>query len=219
MRITLSFDNGPEPEVTPRVLDTLRAHGLPAIFFVIASKLAADRRPLAQRAKDEGHLIGNHTFTHTLSLGAFEEPAQAARREILDAQQILGDLSDPRRLFRPRGSSGGVLDDRLLSVEAIELLRSGGFTLVLWNLVPGDWLRPQDWVAPALDGAASREHSLLVLHDLPTGAMERLDAFIEAARAAGAEFSQELPADCTPIVRGEVVGDLAPYHRARPREG
>ncbi len=213
MRITLTFDNGPEPAVTPRVLDTLRAHALPATFFVIGRNVRDGGRPFAERARAEGHVIGNHTLTHGLSIGQLQPAQEAAEAEILESQRVLGDLADPRRLFRPRGSTGGVLDELLLSREAIDLLVDGGFTLVLWNNVPGDWLRPDDWVAPALDLAAQQEHSVLVVHDIETGAMDHLDAFIEAARAAGAEFTQELPQDCTPIVLGDVVGDLTPYFR------
>ncbi|MFC3125524.1 polysaccharide deacetylase family protein [Pseudoroseomonas globiformis] len=58
--VTLSFDNGPEPEVTPAVLDVLRARDVPATFFLLGQKLAA-HRAIAERAKAEGHWIGNHT--------------------------------------------------------------------------------------------------------------------------------------------------------------
>src|SRR6185295_9075586 len=68
--VTLTFDNGPEPDVTPRVLDILKAHDIRTTFFVIGEKLADPaRRRLAVRAHDEGHWIGNHTFTHTVPLG------------------------------------------------------------------------------------------------------------------------------------------------------
>ena len=68
--LTLTFDNGPEPGVTPRVLDILRERGIKATFFVIGEKLGdPERRRLAARAHDEGHWIGNHTFTHSVPLG------------------------------------------------------------------------------------------------------------------------------------------------------
>ena len=68
--VTLTFDNGPEPEVTPAVLEVLRRRGLRASFFVLGHKLADPaRRALAERAHAEGHWIGNHTFTHAVPLG------------------------------------------------------------------------------------------------------------------------------------------------------
>ncbi|XSC45191.1 polysaccharide deacetylase family protein [Bradyrhizobium sp. RDT10] len=61
--LTLTFDNGPEPGVTPRVLDILREHGIKTTFFVIGEKLGdPERYRLAARAHDEGHWIGNHTL-------------------------------------------------------------------------------------------------------------------------------------------------------------
>ena len=67
--LTLTFDNGPEPDVTPHVLDILKAHDIKSTFFVIGEKLADPaRRRLAVRAHHEGHWIGNHTFKHTVPL-------------------------------------------------------------------------------------------------------------------------------------------------------
>ena len=64
--LTLSFDNGPEPDVTPAVLDILARRNLRATFFVIGDKLAQPgRRALAERAHAEGHWIGNHSYTHS----------------------------------------------------------------------------------------------------------------------------------------------------------
>jgi peptidoglycan/xylan/chitin deacetylase (PgdA/CDA1 family) len=61
-KVTLSFDNGPEPDVTPRVLDILSARGIRSSFFVLGRKLAdAAARQLTERAKREGHWIANHT--------------------------------------------------------------------------------------------------------------------------------------------------------------
>ena len=68
--LTLSFDNGPDPETTPRVLDILAERGIKTTFFVIGEKLAdPQRRQLAERAHKEGHWIGNHTYTHSVPAG------------------------------------------------------------------------------------------------------------------------------------------------------
>ena len=99
--VTLTFDNGPEPDVTPRVLDILAARAIKTTFFVIGEKLEDPaRRQLAVRAHDEGHWIGNHTFTHTVPLGQQRDP-QTARHEIGRTQAAIGELSHPRRWFRP----------------------------------------------------------------------------------------------------------------------
>jgi peptidoglycan/xylan/chitin deacetylase (PgdA/CDA1 family) len=209
-RMTLSFDNGPEPSVTPGVLDVLAAHAAPATFFVIGEKLTdPDRRRLAERAHAEGHRIGNHTWTHTVPLGWAADPAAAAALEIGRTQAELGDLAAPERYFRPTG--GGVKDQRLLSPAAVDLLVAGDYTLTLWSLEPRDWENPTTWPELALAQAARYDHSVLLAHDLPTGAMDRLDEFLHRAAAAGFEFVADFPVADTPIRRGERVGDLTPW--------
>jgi peptidoglycan/xylan/chitin deacetylase (PgdA/CDA1 family) len=62
-RIALTFDDGPTADSTDRILDALREHKVPAIFFVIGSN--AEREPaMLQRMHDEGHIVGNHSFDH-----------------------------------------------------------------------------------------------------------------------------------------------------------
>ena len=78
--LTLTFDNGPEPGVTPRVLDALRERDIRATLCVVGEKLGdAERRRLAERAHDEGHWIGNHTFTHSVPLGQQRDPDAGAQ--------------------------------------------------------------------------------------------------------------------------------------------
>ena len=191
--LALTFDNGPEPDVTPRVLDVLAAREIKATFFVVGAKLARHRE-LAERAHEEGHWIGNHTYTHSAPFG--EQDAATARAEIERTQALLGDLAHPDRLFRPTGA-GGHLDRRLFSRAALETLTAGAYSVVLWDRLPRDWEEPQGWVERAL----AQDGDVLVLHDLPTGAMDRLDEFLDRAQAAGVTFAQELGA-CTVIRRG-----------------
>lgn len=208
--LTLSFDNGPEPEVTPFVLDALARHGLAATFFVLGRKLADPRhRALAERAASEGHWIGNHTWSHETPLGRLDDPNRV-RTEILDTQGVLSDLEHERRLFRPFGG-GGAIGPHLLHPEALRVLTGGGFTCVLWNAVPRDWAEPEAWVETALAQCAERAWTLLVLHDLPTGAMRHLPRFLDRAAAQGAVFRQDFPPDCVPIERGRIIGPVADY--------
>jgi peptidoglycan/xylan/chitin deacetylase (PgdA/CDA1 family) len=208
--LTLSFDNGPEPEVTPRVLDTLARHGIKTTFFVIGEKLLdPERRTLAARARAEGHWIGNHTFTHSVPLGQQRDP-KAAEHEIARTQALIGDLAHPQRWFRPFGG-GGNLDDRLLKPSVVEHLAAGGYSCVLWNALPRDWDDPEGWVDRALEQCRAQAWSLMVLHDLPSGAMQHLESLLDRAAAAGARFRQEFPADCVPIRGGKIVLPIEPY--------
>lgn len=206
MKITLSFDNGPEPKVTPGVLDALERHGIRSTFFVVGRKLDDHGRELVQRAHSAGHWIGNHTFSHSGPLGRLSAPDEASQ-EIERTQELIAPWAHPDRLFRPvGGGGGGVIDRQLLNPEALDILVDGAFTLVLWNCIPRDWEPPHKWVDRALVQCRAQQHSLIVLHDQPEGVKGHLEEFIERALAEGAEFVQELPAECTPIVRGQVTG-------------
>ena len=62
-QVVLTFDDGPDPNYTPRILDILKKEKVPAAFFVVGME-AENNLPLLQRIYHEGHEIGNHTFTH-----------------------------------------------------------------------------------------------------------------------------------------------------------
>jgi peptidoglycan-N-acetylglucosamine deacetylase len=206
-KLTLSFDNGPFPDVTPGVLDALARSGASATFFV-CGKDASDprRRALLERTREAGHRIGNHTQSHRIELGASQDP-DAPRREIEEAQSALAGFAHPDRLFRPYGA-GGVLGPRLLSPGAVKHLCDGGYTCVLWNSVPRDWEDPSGWPERALADVRAQPWTLLVLHDIPSGAMRALPAFLERAAAEGVELCADFPPACVPILRGRQVGSL-----------
>ncbi|MGW7366416.1 polysaccharide deacetylase family protein [Streptomyces sp. NPDC054841] len=63
--VVLSFDDGPDPRYTPEILKTLRRYGVPAMFFVCGER-AADNRDLLREMADDGHVVGNHTWSHPL---------------------------------------------------------------------------------------------------------------------------------------------------------
>jgi peptidoglycan/xylan/chitin deacetylase (PgdA/CDA1 family) len=203
--VTLTFDNGPDPDTTPQVLDVLAARELKATFFVVGEQLAAARLP-AERAHAEGHWIGNHTWTHRAPFGELDD-ACASHEEIARTQQLIGALAHPDRLFRPVGG-GGEIGPHLLTPETVEILVAGGYTCTLWNAVPGDWKDPDGWVDRALEQCRTAGRALLVLHDLPTGAMAHLERFLDTAATEGMRFRQDLPDACIPIRRGHITRPL-----------
>lgn len=206
-RITLSFDNGPTAEVTPGVLDCLAAEGIAATFFVSAKDILEEsQRVLVRRAKDAGHRIGNHTYSHSVVLGESADPETPAR-EIGAAQAVLAELAEEDRLYRPYGG-GGVIGPTLLSRAAVDYLCDGGYTCVLWNSVPRDWEDPDGWPERALADIARRDWTLVVVHDIATGAMKALPRFLDLLRRADLEIVQDYPPDCVPIRRGRIVGPV-----------
>ncbi|CAN5292529.1 hypothetical protein BH09ACT5_BH09ACT5_17750 [soil metagenome] len=208
-RLTLSFDNGPTPGVTEHVLDELARRGILTTFFVVGRDLQREgNRQLVQKAKDAGHWIGNHTMTHSIQFGTSADPGLPAA-EITAAQDVLGDLAEESKLFRPWGN-GGILGPDVFSTAAIELMKRDGYTCVLWNSVPHDWEDATGWGDRALADIRAQDWTVLVIHDIPSGAMDHLGEFLDRAIAEGVEIVQEFPDECVPIRRGVVGADLAP---------
>lgn len=208
--VTLSFDNGPEPEVTPGVLDTLARNAIKASFFVLGRKLAQPgRRELAARAASEGHWIANHTYTHETPLGLLTDP-DVAEREIGRTQELIGDLSHPDRFFRPFGGQGRI-GPHLLSPSVADYLKAGGYTCVIWNAIPRDWDNIETWPEVALQQCRTQAWSLVVVHDIAPLPMAQLQRFIDSVHEAGGRFRQDFPPDCVPILRGQETMPLMPY--------
>ena len=213
--ICVTFDNGPEPDATPDVLDILARRGITTSFFVIGDKLREPRgRALAERARAEGHQVGNHTLTHGVPLG--RRGGTEAVDEIATCDELLGPLREPARLFRPNGG-GGALGPHLLNTSAARHLQQGGHTVVLWNSVPGDFDDPEGWPDRALaQHAAASAPVLMVLHDLPNGAMRHLDRVLGAFADLGVEFLADPPEACVPLRHGEPRPGFADIVSADP---
>ena len=203
-QVTLTFDNGPTPGVTDQVLDILAERSLRAIFFVVANRVDGDAaaRALLNRMVREGHRVGNHSLTHGRPLG--ELPEQEGIAEIVTAHDILREFIGEHFLFRPWGTEGQ-LDRRCLNRTAVDYLVSGKHTCVLWNSVPRDWADPVGWIDRALADVRTREHNVVVVHDLPSGAMEGLPRFLDELDRSGVAVTVELPTECVPIIGGRIV--------------
>lgn len=208
--VTLTFDNGPDPDVTPRVLDMLAARDIRTTFFVLGRNMARpDCRAIAESARAAGHWIGNHTFAHAGPIGLDRDP-DAARREIGETQTLIGDLSHPDRFFRPCGG-GGKLNDDLFAARDRNFLTAGGYSCALWNAVPGDWMNPAGWVERAYEMIHAQEivdeqdWPLVVIHDVPGACIGRLEEFLDGLAARDVELRQDFPPACLPIRRGEIV--------------
>jgi peptidoglycan/xylan/chitin deacetylase (PgdA/CDA1 family) len=209
VRITLTFDNGPDEAATPEVLDTLSRHGILATFFALGSRAATEEGSrLLARCAAEGHWIGNHTWSHRTPLGELDGPSSLD--ELDRTHAVLESLGIRERLFRPFGGAGRI-GPHLLNASVVSWLQARGYSCVLWNCVPGDWRDPEGWCERAVADVRTRPWSLVVLHDLPTGAMRHLDEFITRSTAAGAEFTQAFPPDCLPIDAGRIVLPMAGY--------
>jgi peptidoglycan/xylan/chitin deacetylase (PgdA/CDA1 family) len=96
--VALTFDDGPDPSVTPALLDLLQTHGAPATFF-ITGKRASEHRELVRRILAEGHSIGNHSYNHLPFL--MLKSCALLKKEILSTQEALSEFGISPLVFRP----------------------------------------------------------------------------------------------------------------------
>jgi peptidoglycan/xylan/chitin deacetylase (PgdA/CDA1 family) len=153
--IALTFDDGPDPEVTPRVLDILDAHGVRASFFCIAEH-AARHPELCREIARRGHLVENHSRMHLLNF-ALRGPG-GTRREVSAAQSDLAAITGrlPRFFRAPAGIRGPFLDP---------VLHDLGLRLVSWTRRGFDTRRSdvEEVAALLADGLAAGD--ILLMHD------------------------------------------------------
>jgi peptidoglycan/xylan/chitin deacetylase (PgdA/CDA1 family) len=216
-RVTLTFDNGPTKRVTPLVLNELASRGMPAWFCIVGEQLARGAmREMAQRALQEGHRLANHSLTHRIPLG--EKPTlDHAAREVGEMHELMTRLlgNFDERWFRPFGR-GGSIGPHLFSSAALAELRRLRYSVMLWSSVPRDWEDTAGWVDTALADVERQDHTVVVLHDLATGAMDNLPRFLDELEARDITVTNSLPPGCVPIDRGEPRRDLAPLTSSSP---
>lgn len=147
-RICLTFDDGPIPEVTPRVLDILDRYGVKAIFFMVGDN-AGKYPELVRKVLERGHTIGNHTFHH---LSGAKSDSEVYMKDIALADDLLKS-----RLFRP--PHGWLRPSQIRGLQ-------GKYRLVMYDLVTRDYSRrltPRDVVANVRN--LVRDGSIIVFHD------------------------------------------------------
>lgn len=208
--VCLTFDNGPDLDVTPRVLDTLAKHQIKASFFVLGKHLEnSSCHALCERAVGEGHWIGNHTYTHETPLGR-QKGADVAEREIARTERLIGSLAHPDKFFRPFGG-GGAIGQHLLSSDVLQHLQAEQYTCVLWNVIPRDWEDGETWPERAMALMLDQAESLVVLHDIAGLQISQLERFIGLVRDGGGRFEQQFPRECVPFRTGRAMRSMDEY--------
>jgi peptidoglycan/xylan/chitin deacetylase (PgdA/CDA1 family)/glycosyltransferase involved in cell wall biosynthesis len=178
--VCLTFDDGPHPVHTPRLLDLLKSEGVVATFFVVG-RLAERNPELVRRMADEGHAVGNHSFLHA---DASLLSAREAVREAARTQEVLaGILGQAPALYRPpRGKVGA---------RTLLGLWRAGLTVVLWNVDPRDYACGSAAALRAwFRDRPPRGGDVVLLHDRFPHAVEALPELIRAARGRGLSFSR-----------------------------
>lgn len=208
--VYLTFDDGPHPPETERVLDVLREHGARATFFLIGFKVSGNEAVL-RRMLEEGHALGLHTYSHA---GTFP---------LLSFDKMLADVNEGKRavesvagkkisLFRP---PFGVTNPTIAKV-----IRTLGLQTVGWDVRSFDTLfckssehsckqsgysckqsehsckqSGHDWYVPVVERIMKqvRPGSVILLHDRLDGASELLALLLDSLAVSGYDFTCALP--------------------------
>ena len=175
--IALTFDDGPHPDFTPKLLEVLRKQHVPATFFVVGKMV--DKHPeLVQQEVADGHEVANHTYNHYRLIGLDRRTVEDELTQ--GSEAIRRAIGQPSRLFRP---PGGEYDRAVTDVA-----RRLHLIMVLWTDDPGDYLLTSpDLVTTRLDSELS-DGGIILLHDGIPATLEALPKIIEKWKRRGYKF-------------------------------
>ena len=177
----LTFDAGYENGCTGRILDTLRAHQVPAAFFLVGDYLERNA-DLVRRMVDEGHIVGNHTMNHPDMSKLSQD---GARKEITDMEGLFREITGkelPKYYRPPQG---------IYNEENLKTARELGYRTVFWSLAYVDWNRDKQPTAEyAFSKLLPRTHNgaVILLHSTSETNAQILDALLTEWKAAGYRF-------------------------------
>lgn len=173
--VAITFDDGPDNIETPRVLDLLQAEHVSACFFCIGNKIKGNE-PLLRRMATEGHLIGNHSYSHSNFFPLFG--LSRMRREMESCGQELEKATgQPVTFFRP---PFGVTNPTLARA-----IRQSGFTPIGWNIRTLDTRHPSPEKVLKRIRRKLCPGSVILLHDRMPQSAERLKLIIDFLRSEG----------------------------------
>lgn len=173
-RIALTFDDGPNPVYTPQLLDGLKKRGARASFFVMG-KQAEAYPELVQRMQEEGHLIGNHTYSH-IQLG--KNNRERFKDELVKTNDLLTEITGEEVQFvRPPYGSW----DKSLETELTMLP-------VLWTIDPMDWCSSNvSGIVKKVTGKA-KENAVILMHDEYSSSVTAALEIVDILQKQGYEF-------------------------------
>ncbi len=159
--VAITFDDGPDPKWTPKILDILKRNKIKAAFFLVG-KQAEQYPDLVNRILAEGHEIGNHTYTHP---NTGQVTREQVRLELNATQRLLEAITGrSTTLFRPPYNADAKPQDKdeLIPLEIAQQLN---YITVLENIDPEDWARPGVDEIVRRVKEQRRDGDIILLHD------------------------------------------------------
>lgn len=183
-RIALTFDDGPDPRFTEDVLDVLQQYGVPATFFVMGSRAVAYPE-IVERMRNEGHIVGNHTYFHPNLVKEGSIPT--LEREVSRTEDTLLDIIGYRTtLFRPPYG--------FLYNELVEKLAEMEYSVIGWSVDSLDWQEDPPEVIASMVVDNVEPGAIILMHDGAdwdgdrTNTIESLHQIIPTLQEQGYEF-------------------------------
>jgi peptidoglycan/xylan/chitin deacetylase (PgdA/CDA1 family) len=176
--IAMTFDDGPSPETTPRLLDILKQRNIKATFFMIGQN--AERNPaIVKRILAEGHEIGNHSWTHP-QLSKLSD--DRVTEEINKTQNAIKDSSGytPVLMRPPYGA--------ITARQKDWIEKQFGLSVIIWSVDPFDWKRPGASVIEERILAGARPGAIVLSHDIHKQTVDAMPATLDALAAKGFKF-------------------------------
>lgn len=180
-RVLLTFDDGPHSPTTARVLDVLKQHGVKAVFFVIGKQVKG-REELLGRIVDEGHWLGNHSFSHDAWIDLW--PAKKIAADLQACQQAVEAFQPGQHIMRP---PYGVTNPNMAKAIRSLGLRSIGWNIRSYDTSIKDPAKIEERILRRLKPGA-----IILLHDRLDYMPDLLNRLIPAIRAQGYELLSDL---------------------------
>lgn len=186
--VYLTFDDGPSPNITPKILEILEAEDIKATFFVLG-KLAEIYPQLVKETQERGHLIANHTYSHNYSkiYGSPEAYLEDLRKGEVVLKAILGGAYNPKLTRFPGGSYGNKLAPFRRAVN------EAGYVYIDWNALNGDaeGVMPSvDYLFNRIKTTAKGDVLVILMHDSAgkKTTVDSLPQIIEYLKKSGYRF-------------------------------
>lgn len=211
--IAMTFDDGPNATLTPKLLDLLAARHIKATFFVVGQN-AADHPEILKRVAREGHEIANHSWTHP-NLAKMSD--DAVRRELQKTDDAIKAAigTRPQYLRPPYGS--------ITARQKNWIHSEFGYRIIIWDVDPLDWKRPGPSVVTHRIVSETRPGSIILSHDIHPGTIEAMPATFDQLTAKGFKFvtvseliAMAKPLPPKPASTPRPVASTAPAEAATP---
>jgi cellulose synthase/poly-beta-1,6-N-acetylglucosamine synthase-like glycosyltransferase/peptidoglycan/xylan/chitin deacetylase (PgdA/CDA1 family)/spore germination protein YaaH len=193
--VALTFDDGPDPQWTPQILDVLKKENVPATFFIVG-EYGQENPELLRRIVSEGHDIGNHSFTHP-NMG--EIPTKVTEVELNATQRLIQSATGRSTMLFRAPYFGDAEPTTADEVDPIVTAKNLGYIAVGLHIDPDDWEKPgaETIVQRTVDGITNQSTDadihgqIVLLHDgggNRSQTVEALPEIIDALRAKGYQF-------------------------------